>query len=117
MTSLLDARELLTRRAFQALNAVVVPAVKAGIGSPLPVGVGLVVLETTGRSSGKQRHVPLLAARLGDKIAVSTVRGSSQWAKNLEAEPEAAVWVDGRKRCATGTIEPGTLTVASIELG
>lgn len=105
-----------TRSAFRALNSVVLPSVKAGIGSPFPVGAGLVVLETIGRKSGKPRQVPLVATRIGKRIDVSTVRGDSQWIKNLQATPEAAVWVGGRKRPVTATIQSGALTVAQLTL-
>ncbi len=106
-----------TRTAFRTLNSVVLPTVKAGIGSPFPIGAGLVVLETTGRKSGKPRQVPLVATRCGKRVDVSTVRGDSLWIKNLQANPKASVWVGGRKRTATATsIEPGPLTVATLTL-
>lgn len=105
-----------TRSAFRTLNSVVLPTVKAGIGSPFPVGAGLVVLETTGRKSGKPRQVPLVATRFGNRIDVSTVRGDSQWIKNLQADPNASVWVGGRKRSVTATVDTGALTVARLTL-
>ncbi len=110
-------RDAALRPVFNALNALVVPAAKAGLGSPCVVGSGIVVLETTGRKSGKAREVPLLGARLGDRVLVSTVRGGSQWAKNLDATPDAAVWVDGARRPASGSVSFGPLTVASLRLG
>ncbi|MGI9604415.1 MAG: nitroreductase/quinone reductase family protein [Acidimicrobiales bacterium] len=111
-----DLRRSATQRGFRALNKVVVPAVKAGLGSPLPAGLGIVVLETTGRVSGEPRQVPLLATRLGRWVNVSTVRRPSQWVKNLEAQPEVSVWVGGRKRDATGTADTGLLTTANLRL-
>lgn len=105
-----------TRSAFRTLNSVVLPTVKAGIGSPLPIGAGLVVLETTGRKSGKPRQVPLVATRCGKRIDVSTVRSDSLWIKNLEANPDASVWVGGKKRAVTAEVKPGPLTVAQLTL-
>ena len=106
----------LTSQAFRALNRVVLPLARAGWGSPLPVGVGVVVLETTGRVSREPRQVPLIAARIGRHVHVSTVRPSSQWLKNLEAEPDVSVWVGGRKRAASGQVTPGILSVACLSL-
>jgi hypothetical protein len=105
-----------TRAAFRTLNQVVLPAVKAGIGSPLPIGVGLVVLETTGRTSGLPRQVPLVATRLGSSIRVSTVRRDSQWVRNALADPRVAVWVGGRRRSGTATVDAGPLQVATVAL-
>lgn len=115
-TSLNDLHRSAMQKGFRALNRIVVPAVKRGFGSPLPIGAGLVVLETTGRSSGLPRQVPLVAARFGPNIAVSTVRSTSQWVKNLEADPTASVWVAGRKSDGTATVETGLINVANVEL-
>ena len=109
-------RSELTKQGFRALNRAVVPLVKAGAGSPLPIGVGVVVVETTGRVSGKSRQVPLLATRLGSNLTVSTVRRNSQWMKNIDADPEISVWVAGRKRPATGSVTNGPLNVTSIAI-
>ncbi len=106
-----------TKKAFRALNSVVLPAVKAGVFSPLPIGAGLVVVETTGRKSGEPREVPLVALRFGDKVAVSTVRSGSQWAKNMQADPNVSVWLNGRKRSATGDVaDDGPLTIAGLSV-
>ena len=105
-----------TKRAFRGLNRVVIPLVKAGIGSPLPFGAGIVVVETTGRNSGLAREVPLLAFRAGSKVVTSTVRPNSQWAKNAAANSSVAVWVGGRKRTATADVDDGPLTVAAFSL-
>lgn len=111
-------RKQLQRQLFASLNSVVRPAVEAGFGSPFPgLGVGVVVVESTGRSSGLPRRVPLLAARVGDRVYTSTVRGDSQWLRNLDANPSAKVWLDGRKQPATATVHRGPLSVATLRVG
>ena len=116
MRNLLDQT---SRAGFRALNSVVRPLLKLGAGSPWPVGSGVVVLETTGRVTGEKREVPLLATRIGDQVYVSTVRRRSQWVRNLEASPDAGVWLAGRRRpaMATGTARRGPLDVATLALG
>lgn len=100
--------------AFRALNSVVLPAVRAGFGAPLPVGLGLVVVETTGRKSGVTRSVPVVAFRAGENVTVSTVRGNSQWLANLEAAPAAAVWRNGKRREVTAVVQRGALNVVTL---
>jgi hypothetical protein len=90
------------------------PLVKAGLGSPLPLGLGAVVMEATGRTSGELREMPLLGLRLGDKVVVSTVREKSQWLKNVEANDETAVWYCGRRHETTATVRRGPLNVVTL---
>lgn len=119
VSTLYDPRQTsaCTRSAFRNLNRVVNPAVKAGIGGPLPVGNGLVILETTGRKSGEPRQVPLVASRLGNTVWVSTVRANSQWVRNLRAKPQVTVWVGGKKRSATAAVvAKAPLTVVALHL-
>lgn len=99
---------------FRALNRVVLPLVRAGFGSPLPLGFGLVVLETTGRRSGIVRPVPVVAFRAGRSITVSTVRTDSQWVKNLEADSDAAIWRNGTRRSVTAGVQRGPLNVITL---
>ncbi len=101
---------------FRALNRVLEPAVRSGIGNPL-AGPGALVLETTGRRTRLARRVPLLGARLGDTLWVSTVRPSSQWVRNLEHQPDASVWVGGRQRPVRADVARlGPATVARLQI-
>ncbi len=74
------------------------------------------MLETVGRVSGQPRRVPLLASRVGDKLYVSTVRGDSQWLRNVEADPAVRVWLGGKPRAAQATVARGPLNMVDVEL-
>jgi deazaflavin-dependent oxidoreductase (nitroreductase family) len=114
MTARLDR---FPRDAFRAVNSLVRPFTKRGIGAPPPVGVGTVTVATTGRRSGLPREVPLAAARVGDTVVVSTVRQNSEWVRNLEADPSTTVWLDGCARSADASVQrlPG-LSVATLRV-
>ena len=111
------APDLFPRDAFRAINALVRPFSKRGIGAPAVIGVGTVTLATTGRRSGLAREVPLAAARVGDTVMVSTVRRDSEWVRNLESDPMTTIWLDGCPRQAAATLQrlPG-LTVATLRV-
>lgn len=107
----------LAARVAPLVNRLVEPLIRLGIASPLPVGLGVVLLETTGRQSGRTRTVPLLAARAGQRVYVSTARPTSQWAANLNARPEASVWIGGRRRDATALVtRSGDWRLAELQL-
>jgi hypothetical protein len=103
------------RTLFRTMNRLVAPLVKAGLGSPLPIGLGAVVLESTGRVSGEPREVPVLGLRVGNRVVVSTVRSRSQWVKNLEANDEAAVWFCGQRHAATANVRRGPLNTVTLD--
>ena len=92
-----ELRRAVVRRGFDALNGIVRPLVRRGVGAPRALGLGAVIVETTGRRSGRPRRVPLLAARAGDTVVVSTIRGGSHWVRNAEETPRVKVWLDGRR--------------------
>lgn len=89
---------------------------QSGIGNPLPIGVGAVVLETTGRISGLARLVPVLSTRTGNSLTVSTVRSDSQWIRNAEADSNVAVWLGGQRRDAVATVRRGALNTVRLDL-
>ncbi len=109
--------EQLERGLFSAVNAVVRPAVRRGFASPCGSPVGLVMLEHTGRKSGRTYESPLLALRLGRRVLVSTVRDeASQWIRNLEADEDAHLWLNGRRRAVRAEVVRGPgLTVSVLE--
>lgn len=100
---------MLTPRSVEAtfyrnVNRVVEPAVRAGVGSCL-VPSGMIVLETTGRTSGRTYRTPVLATLFGGRVLATTARGqSSQWLKNLAATPELRYWQGGRARDAEAMV-------------
>ncbi len=110
-------RQFVTHSGFQGLNRFVIPIVKAGLVSPLPVGIGLVVLEPIGRRSGLPRQVPLVSVRVGDTIMMSTVRNRSQWEENADASGSARAWVGGVVRPGTASVRRGRLQVVVLDLG
>lgn len=111
------ARRTVTQALFRTLNTVARPLVRAGMGSPVPMAPGAVVVETTGRTSGLKREVPLLAWNNGCHLFVSTVRQDSQWVKNLEADPLATVWLNGKAWPAQSTLFRTPMgTVARLDL-
>src|SRR5436305_13220979 len=86
----------LESESYRGLNRLVEPFVRAGIGSPLLWPTGAIVLETTGRRTGRTYKIPLLVTRIGDLLLASTVRRRSQWLKNLTANPDTRYWMGGR---------------------
>ncbi len=111
-------RQKLEQRFFRALNSVVEPAVRRGLGSPRFTPGTLIVLESTGFKSGQQRRTPLLALRLGRRLLVSTARGDrSFWPRNLARSPDVTFYLGGRARSATAAvISPETLAQDNAEL-
>jgi hypothetical protein len=85
---------------FNTLNLVTEPLIRAGLGNPVCWPAGAIVLEITGRKTERTHKVPLLAARIGSLLVVSTVRRRSQWLKNLAAHPDARYWLGGRPQAA-----------------
>ncbi len=99
---------------YQALNSVLTPLAESGALAPGIVPAGLIVLETTGRRSGRTHRTPLVAFALDDCLIVSTVRGRrSHWVKNLIAQPDVRYWRGDRPQAARAYVAaPGDIGVA-----
>lgn len=90
---------------FRMLNHLVEPRIRAGCASPRLAPGGLVVVEITGRRTGRRTRVPLAATHIQDHVVVSTFRGRrSQWVKNLLANPDVRLWRDGSAQHARAVV-------------
>jgi deazaflavin-dependent oxidoreductase (nitroreductase family) len=74
-------------------------------------GSTILLLTTTGRTSGEPRTIPLIYATAGDQYVIVASKGGAPdhpgWYKNLAKHPEVEVQVEGdvfraRARTATG---------------
>jgi deazaflavin-dependent oxidoreductase (nitroreductase family) len=89
---------------YRGVNLFIEPLVRAGIGSPGLWPTGAIVIETIGRKSERKYNVPLLAARIGDLLVVSTIRRRSQWLQNVAANPKLRYWLNGQPHEARAII-------------
>ncbi len=81
---------------FNRINRLATPLVRAGFGSPWALQpTGLILLEVAGRNTGIVRQTPLVGMLLPGAVLTSTVRGNSQWLRNLAAADTARVWLWG----------------------
>ncbi len=76
-------------------------------------GLGVLLLTTRGRRTGKVRTIPLLYVDdAGDYVLIASNGGAElhpAWYLNLQAQPDATVEIDGRKVPvrASDVIDPG----------
>ena len=94
----MDKRRASTYASHRLLNPFVKAAANAGL--PLP---GLVILETTGRKSGKKRRTPVGKALQGDTLWVLAEHRRGGYVRNIEANPRVRVrigrsWRNGTAR-------------------
>ena len=94
---------------FQTLNRFLEPVAESGCFSPEFWPTGLILLETTGRRSGRPHRTPVLAMIMDDHVIVRTFRGErSDWFKNLRAKPEVSYWAGNAWKRAQATVNtPG----------
>ena len=89
---------------FAGVNLFAEPLIRAGVGNPLFWPTGTIVVEMTGRKSGRKINIPVLATRVGEFLVFSTVRNQAQWLKNLKANSEVRYWLAGQPREALACV-------------
>ena len=100
-------RTALKRRAskfasVRLLNPVMVRALEAGL-----VPRGWALLETTGRSSGRPRRVPVGDGLRGERFWIVAEHGRhADYVRNIERDPRVRVKVRGRWRTGTAHVLP-----------
>lgn len=67
---------------------------------------GWILLETTGRKSGKKRRTPLGGTKQGSSFWVVSEHGRSNYVRNIEADPRVRVRMRGRWRDGTAHVMP-----------
>ncbi|MGB3301312.1 MAG: nitroreductase family deazaflavin-dependent oxidoreductase [Gordonia sp. (in: high G+C Gram-positive bacteria)] len=94
-----------------------IPLMRAGFG--FLFGGRLLLLEHTGRKSGRERFVALEAVDRPTKDRVIIASGfgeKSQWYQNLQANPNCRVWIGFlRNRAATARTLPAEEASAIVE--
>ena len=100
---------------FRALNSVVEPAVRHGVFSSRLLPTSLMVLESTGYLSGKERSTPLFCNRVGPYLLLSTARGKrSFWVRNLQNDAEVSYVLGGRTYPARAELITGDPDQAEV---
>lgn len=94
----------LQKEFLSSFNKIAEPIIRAGFGNPLLWPTGTIVVETTGRKSGRKINIPVLATRIAGVVIFSTVRRNSQWLKNLSANSEVRYWLAGKPVEASASV-------------
>ena len=101
--STIDASDRKRRRVVAYQRWVLNPPMKLAVW--MGVVPGHVIIETTGRRTGRARRTVVGAHRDGQTIWVVAEQGRhAAWVRNLEAEPEVRVRHRGRWRTADASI-------------
>ncbi|MET8581000.1 nitroreductase/quinone reductase family protein [Streptomyces collinus] len=73
------------------------------------------LLETTGRTSGEPRRTPVGGRRTGDSFWIVSEFGfTSQYVRNIQADPEVRVRISGRWHHGTAHLLPEDDAVARL---
>jgi len=72
----------------------------------------LLLMTTTGAKSGKQRVIPIVYTRDGDRLVIAASKGGAptnpDWFHNVSANPDVTVELPGEKFAARATVVDGT---------
>jgi deazaflavin-dependent oxidoreductase (nitroreductase family) len=98
-------------RLFNELTRVHVHAYRLSgglVGSRIPCGPPMLLLDHVGAKSGKQRTNPLVYLKDGEKMVIVASKGGSPrhpaWFHNLRANPETTVQVGSRRISVTARV-------------
>jgi deazaflavin-dependent oxidoreductase (nitroreductase family) len=114
-----EYQELISR-GFKAMNRYfMVPSFKLGLGKLInvwPDGVGrIMVLEHTGRKSGKTYHTPLNYEIVGqDVYCLAGFGKTADWYQNVMATPQVEIWLPDGWWCGIAedaTDDPNALAI------
>lgn len=99
------------RRPPDASYKVINPIMGLLLRSPLhgPLGKRLLLLEYTGRKSGKRFRIPVGYVREGNTLLLAT---QSRWKANFRGGVPVRVWLDGKRRPAFAELIAGETEVA-----
>jgi deazaflavin-dependent oxidoreductase (nitroreductase family) len=82
------------------------------VGSRVPGGPPMLLLDHVGARSGKKRTTPLVYLKDGDSVVVVASKGGSRrhpaWYHNLRANPETTVQVGSRRMPVTARVATTT---------
>ena len=96
----MEKRRVSTFVSARLFNPLVLAAARAGLPTP-----SVVILETTGRRSGKTRRVPVTRMIEGDTLWIVTEHGRrAAYVRNIEADPRVRVRIGRRWRAGTASI-------------
>jgi deazaflavin-dependent oxidoreductase (nitroreductase family) len=88
-------------RRLMAVHGLIYRATGGRLGGWLPGLPQILVLEHKGRKTGTVRYAPLLYARDGERLVIVASKGGypkhPAWYLNLQANPQAAVHLGGRR--------------------
>lgn len=98
-----------TAKHLSTLHTLLYRATKGRLGRRL-VNNDMLLLSTTGRTTGKTHTIPLLYLRDGKDLVVIASWGGRdahpEWYLNLLANPAASIQINGRRQPVTATTAP-----------